>query len=110
MHRQTTDNGAHADFRIVDGEGEPSTGRVEGEPLGLADILRDRQAVENGLLIATTLADLMHKSATPGRWLQGFAAVAVIAAVVLLSLFEKLDPSAGVILGAVAGYLLRQDD
>lgn len=77
----------------------------------VTDIMQNREAMEDLKSILKPAVDGMVKNAIYHRIFLGVCFVLLIGAVVSLSYFEKLDPSAGVILGALAGYLFgRKDD
>jgi hypothetical protein len=76
----------------------------------MADILQNKEAMEDIKSLLTPAMDKMAKNAMYHRIFLGACFFFLITAVVLLSYFDKLDPSAGVILGALAGYLFGKDD
>lgn len=77
----------------------------------VTDIIQNREAMEDLKSILQPAMDGMVKNAVHHRIFLGVCFILLICAVVSLSYFDKLDPSAGVILGALAGYLFgRKDD
>ena len=75
------------------------------------DILKDPEAVAAIEKLMVQFFDRYKSNAGGHRIFLGICFVVLVAAVVTLSIQEKMDPSAGVILGALAGYLFgRKDD
>ena len=69
------------------------------------DLLKDKPAVDAIERLITSVMTASRKSASSERWFQGVGVVALILAVSLLSFYDRMTPSAGVIFGALAGYL-----
>jgi len=86
------------------------TTNVEIEPefrasIPIIDLLKDKEAVDSIDRLISSIMDRSRKSAVSERWFQGIGVVALIFAVSTLSYYDRMTPSAGVIFGALAGYL-----
>lgn len=88
---------------------------------GLRQSTVDARAAERALQLEMRKMELQHQQETQkqhgeltrlqvsrGWWFQTLGLVGVVGGIIGLSFFEKLDPAAGTILGAVAGYLFGQ--
>jgi len=71
----------------------------------IIDLLKDKEAVDAIERLVMSIMTNSRKNAVSERWFQGIGVVALIAAVSVLSFFDRMTPSAGVIFGALAGYL-----
>ncbi len=69
------------------------------------ELLMNPEAVKGIENLLINVIDHTRKNNTSERWFMGICLVTIIGAIVGLSIFEKLNPSAGVILGSLAGYV-----
>ncbi len=76
----------------------------------ISDVIQNKEAMEDIKSLVNPAIENMAKTAIYHKIFLGLCFFVLISAVVLLSYFDKLDPSAGVILGALAGYLFGKDD
>jgi len=83
---------------------------VEIEPqleasIPIMDLLKDTDAMNALDKLICSIMDRSRKNATGERVLQGLGVILLVATVLILSYVEKMTPSAGVIFGALAGYI-----
>lgn len=71
----------------------------------IMDLLKDAEAMNALDKLICSIMDRSRKNATGERVLQGLGVILLVAAVSILSYVEKMTPSAGVIFGALAGYI-----
>lgn len=76
----------------------------------LADILQDEKSMADVKALTESLTAKMGSNALWHRVFLFLCFATLVAAVVVLSMYGKMDPSSGVILGALAGYLFGRKD
>lgn len=76
----------------------------------IVDFLRDKEAVTSLQNLIETVMERTHRGNNAERLFRMIGLVVIVAAIIGLSVFDKLDPSAGVILGSIAGYLFGKDN
>ncbi|MFW0778206.1 MAG: hypothetical protein ACN2B6_10875 [Rickettsiales bacterium] len=107
--------------KLVSGAADPKTIEAWKELLNahynrprhspITDLLRDKGAMEDIKAIAMPAIEKMAKDALWHRIFLFFCFAGIIGAIAFLTYGGKnMDPSAGVILGALAGYLFGRKD
>ena len=87
----------------------PSTEPKGQVLLALIDLLGSQDAVNNLSDAAERILDKAVRRSGQNQKYELLALFLVIAAIVGLSAVERLNPSAGVVLGSLAGYLFGHD-
>lgn len=95
---------------MTDDTKDTQLAEVEAEPefkasIPIIDLLKDQEAVSAIERLISSVMTASRKNASSERWFQGIGVVALILAVSVLSFYDRMTPSAGVIFGALAGYL-----
>jgi len=97
----TEKNGKSESNIIAEPELEP---QLEAS-IPIIEILKDADAMSALEKLITSIMDRTSKNATGERISQGLGVVLLIGAITFLSYVEKMTPSAGVLFGALAGYI-----
>lgn len=79
-------------------------------PITFMDVLKDPQAIKAIESLVSTFVTRQGKNTLWDRGFISFCFVSLITCVGILSFYGKFDQSAGVILGAMAGYLFGKRD
>lgn len=93
----------------AEGEQSASTA-ILTPPTTVIDILKDPEAVRAIEALISTFVTRHGKNTLWERIFLSICFICLIVCVGTLSFFGKFDPSAGVILGAMAGYLFGKKD
>ncbi len=94
---------------VVEGEQSSPTAALS-PPTTIMDILKDPEAVRAIEALISTFVTRHGKNTLWERIFVSICFICLIVCVGTLSFFGKFDPSAGVILGAMAGYLFGKKD
>ncbi len=89
---------------IIKSKGSEIEPQLEAS-IPIMDLLKDPDAMNALDNLIGSIMDRSRKNATGERVLQGLGVVLLVSAVSILSYLEKMTPSAGVIFGALAGYI-----
>jgi len=76
----------------------------------IIEVLKDPEATKGLENLIVNVFKNYSKNATGHRFFLGFCFMAIVISVTVLSFNDAMTPSAGVILGALAGYLFGSND